>query len=359
MSHNEETINEVIPEKDMDKIKFPESFQNILSNSEYFTMWQHSDILTPHCYNQIVFLGDTKVNSDMEGDSNQFSDKNDYLDDYHTQLFILKEDYYKNQELEETSEKIGDKIVPVHSKKEYSYKIIDSTDDLFKGILSVGDYLILVNSSKTENHNVYVFNVNKYKNVEYLCFVKIGELINPGPYLPDEISEFERKYGFELGSKTRQYLLTHSKIYKYELNGVSQLFYINLYLEDEKISKKYHFGDNTRVSNQRNLLMMNRLLKNRDKTKEQIDAEYIELSKLDDDLIRNIDNGLLLLGRINSTGNKKEYLYLIVNRELGDGEETYGDLDGSLFVLTIERAGHPDLYQMQTKINLEKIGDLD
>jgi len=321
---------------------FPDTFQDILNNSEFFTMWQHSDIIHENIYNQVVFLGNTKVNSSMEGDTSQFTSPNNLLNDIHTQIFILQDDLDNNPSFPSS-------FTPIHSNKLFNFSTINSTDDLFKGVLTVDDYIILVNSNLTHNHNVYVFNVNKFNNVEYICFVKIGQLINPKPYSLDEINYFENLHSLSLGSFTKEYLTTHPKILKFN----QSLFYINLLQDNKYISKPYYFNELTDINNNRNIVALNRLLLRKNtQSEEELKNNIQSIIDCENNFIDNLENGFLLIGFIQNN-NIKEYLYLLVNNP-----NSTSNFDGSLWTIKIYDNENPLLKGLIKNIHLSKISSL-
>jgi hypothetical protein len=148
--------------------KINEQFINILKSNEYFMMEQHSDIFNENKFKHVSFLGSTKTYEILNNKEifEVLTKKNDYIKNNYVQVFIIDTQY--------TNALIKLK----HNGLSYPYTVISNFDDLFNGLLKIDNYFININTL-----DVFCINLNKsYDSIEYICFIKIGKLINSAGY---------------------------------------------------------------------------------------------------------------------------------------------------------------------------------
>jgi hypothetical protein len=148
--------------------KINELFINILKSSEYFMMEQYSDIFNENKFKHVSFLGNTKTYEILNNKDifEILTKKNDYINNEYIQVFINNVSYTNT-------------IIKVkHNNLSYPYKIVSNFDDLFNGLLKIDNYFININTL-----DVFCIDLNKSDDiVEYICFIKIGKLINSSGY---------------------------------------------------------------------------------------------------------------------------------------------------------------------------------
>ena len=148
--------------------KINETFVNILKSSEYFMMEQHSDIFNENKFKHVSFLGNTKTYEILNNKDifEILTKKNDYINNEYIQVFINNTSYTNNL------------IKLKHNNLSYSYMFVHNFDDLFNGLLKIDNYFININTL-----DVFCIDLNKSDDtVEYICFIKIGKLINSSGY---------------------------------------------------------------------------------------------------------------------------------------------------------------------------------
>lgn len=148
--------------------KINETFVNILKSSEYFMMEQHSDIFNENKFKHVSFLGNTKTYEILNNKDifEILTKKNNYINNEYIQVFINNSSYTNNL------------IKVKHNNLSYSYILVDNFDDLFNGLLKIDNYFININTL-----DVFCIDLNKSDdNIEYICFIKIGKLINSSGY---------------------------------------------------------------------------------------------------------------------------------------------------------------------------------
>lgn len=150
--------------------KINELFINILKSNEYFMMEQYSDIFNENKFKHVSFLGTTKTYEILNNKEifTVLTKKNNYLNNNYIQVFIIDTQYNSNV------------IKLKHSTSNllYPYTVVSDFDDLFNGLLKLDNYFININTL-----DVFCIDLNKSDdNIEYICFIKIGKLINSSGY---------------------------------------------------------------------------------------------------------------------------------------------------------------------------------
>jgi len=148
--------------------KINDTFINILKSNEYFMMEQHSDIFNENKFKHVSFLGTTKTYEILNNKElfEVLTKKNDYIKNNYVQVFIIDKQYTNTL------------IKLKHNNLSYTYTVISNFDDLFNGLLKIDNYFININTL-----DVFCIDLNKVDDsVEYICFIKIGKLINSNGY---------------------------------------------------------------------------------------------------------------------------------------------------------------------------------
>ena len=150
--------------------KINDTFINILKSNEYFMMEQHSDILNENKFKHVSFLGTTKTYEILNNKElfEVLTKKNNYLNNEYIQVFII-DTLYNNNVI---------KLKHSTSNLLCKYTVISNFDDLFNGLLKLDNYFININTL-----DVFCIDLSKSDdNIEYICFIKIGKLINSSGY---------------------------------------------------------------------------------------------------------------------------------------------------------------------------------
>ncbi len=148
--------------------KINDTFINILKSNEYFIMEQYSDIFNENKFKHVSFLGTTKTYEILNNKEifQVLTKKNEHIKDNYVQVFIIDTQYTNNV------------IKLKHSNISYPYTVISTFDNLFNGILKIDNYFININTL-----DVFCIDLNNSDdNIEYVCFIKIGKLINSSGY---------------------------------------------------------------------------------------------------------------------------------------------------------------------------------
>lgn len=148
--------------------KINDTFINILKSNEYFMMEQYSDIFNENKFKHISFLGSTKTYEILNNKElfEVLTKKNDYIKNNYVQVFIIDTQYTNTL------------VKLKHNNLSYPYTVISNFDDLFNGLLKIDNYFININTL-----DVFCIDLNKSDdNTEYICFIKIGKIINSTGY---------------------------------------------------------------------------------------------------------------------------------------------------------------------------------
>jgi len=148
--------------------KINDTFIDILKSNEYFIMEQYSDIFNENKFKHVSFLGTTKTYEILNNKQlfEVLTKKNDYIKNNYVQVFIIDKQYTNNL------------IKLKHNNLSYTYTVISNFDDLFNGLLKLDNYFININTL-----DVFCIDLNKSDDsVEYICFIKIGKLVNSNGY---------------------------------------------------------------------------------------------------------------------------------------------------------------------------------
>ena len=270
--------------------KINELFINILKSSEYFMMEQHSDIFNEDKFKHVSFLGNTKTYEILNNKDifEILTKKNDYINNEYIQVFINNVSYTNNV------------IKLKHNNLSYPYKIISNFDDLFNGLLKIDNYFININTL-----DVFCIDLNKTDDsVEYICFIKIGKLINSSGYDLNNLN---------IDEKVKNKLLK-SSIIGYD----NKLFFIDL--------TNFEYSINSIKENKNNLKYVDEIeelyLSRHDYIKEDFEKYEHEYEFYNDEYYKkvnliheneqnefgNIVDDLILLGYHNN-----DKLYLLLN----------------------------------------------
>lgn len=181
--------------------KINDTFINILKSNEYFMMEQHSDIFNENKFKHISFLGTTKTYEILNNKElfEVLTKKNEYINNDYIQVFINDTQYTNNV------------IKLKHTNLSHPYRVISNFDDLFNGLLKIDNYFININTL-----DVFCIDLNKSDdNIEYICFIKIGKLINSSGY------NFDNKLSIDEKVKDK---LSKSSIIGYD----NKLYFVDL-----------------------------------------------------------------------------------------------------------------------------------
>lgn len=272
--------------------KISELFINILKSNEYFLMEQYSDIFNENKFKHVSFLGTTKTHEILNNKDffEVLTKKNNYINNDYIQVFINDSQYNNNV------------IKLKHSSSNllYPYKVIDNFDELFNGLLKIDNYFININTL-----DVFCIDLNKTDDsVEYICFIKIGKLINSSGYDLNNLN---------IDEKVKNKLLK-SSIIGYD----NKLFFIDL--------TNFEYSINSIKENKNNLKYVDEIeelyLSRHDYIKEDFEKYEHEYEFYNDEYYKkvnliheneqnefgNIVDDLILLGYHNN-----DKLYLLLN----------------------------------------------
>jgi hypothetical protein len=276
--------------------KINELFVNILKSSEYFMMEQHSDIFNENKFKHVSFLGNTKTYEILNNKDifEILTKKNDYINNEYIQVFINNVRYTNTV------------IKLKHNNLSYPYKIISNFDDLFNGLLKIDNYFININTL-----DVFCIDLNKSDDtVEYICFIKIGKLINLSGYDFNNLSN-----NLYIDEKVKD-KLSKSSIIGYD----NKLYFVDL------TEFEYSNSNNDLKDNKNNSKYVNEIeelyLSRHDYIKEDFEKYEHEYEFYNDEYYQKVNliheneqiefgsilDGLLLLGY-----NNNNKLYLLIN----------------------------------------------
>lgn len=272
--------------------KINDTFINILKSNEYFMMEQNSDIFNENKFKHVSFLGTTKTYEILNNKDlfQVLTKKNDYINNDYIQVFINDTQY--------TNDVI--KLKHITTNLLYKYRVISNFDDLFNGLLKIDDYFININTL-----DVFCIDLNKsLDNIEYICFIKIGKLINSGGYNFNNLS---------MDDKVKD-KLSKSSIIGYD----NKLYFVDL--------TDFEYSNNIEKENKNNFKYVDEIeelyLSRHDYIKEDFEKYEHEYEFYNDEYYQkvnliheneqnefgNILDGLILLGYHNN-----DRLYLLLN----------------------------------------------
>jgi hypothetical protein len=284
--------------------KINDNFINILKSNEYFMMEQYSDIFNENKFKHVSFLGNTKTYEILNNKDlfEVLTKRNDYINNDYIQVFINDSQYNNNV------------IKLKHSTTNllYPYKVISNFDDLFNGLLKIDNYFININTL-----DVFCIDLNKSDdNIEYICFIKIGKLINSSGYNFNNLSSNNfnnlSSNNLNIDEKVKN-KLSKSSIIGYD----NKLFYVDL--------TDFEYSNNIK-ENKNNFKYVDEIeelyLSRHDYIKEDFEKYEHEYEFYNDEYYQkvnliheneqkdfgNILDGFILLGYHNSTK-----LYLLLN----------------------------------------------
>jgi len=254
-------------------------------------------------------------------------------------------------------EKIDDTTVkPNHSIFYYTYDVVNFNEILY-GMIKCNDYYILVNTKdESLKYNVYATTKDKTKSgIEYYCLAFIGKIVNPAPYIADEIDLFEQINNIKLSEKLKTHLTKNPKICGINNENIRKLFYVNIF-DQMKVnikSTKVHL-DSFDLEYFRKPLneIMNKTMTDKNYNYKE-DENYNKLIQAYDIEHNNLKNGFIEIGVIlDETHKNKENgfdtqikLYMAVNCD--------EDYQGTLWVNNFE-----DSIDYIPKQNMLKIGSI-
>lgn len=202
---------------------FTPKFQDILKSSQILMMNQIADIIEDNKFDHVSFLGRTPVSDVIANLFPLAYQTNTAIQDRYTQLFVTRKIFEENYDIFANNESGG------------NYVVVDDYSQVFAGLVRCDEYFILANSSQLPANKFPVYALidsleqanitvnSKDKKFEFYGLVRLGYLINPRGYTPEELTNFEQTMGFNLRPEIKSYV-SKTSILQFE----SRLFHINL-----------------------------------------------------------------------------------------------------------------------------------